>query len=292
MIRKTALILPRLLLLLVFCNTVTIAETVKLWPNGNPDDWRQSRPEKAVRSGEVTRIHNVNEPTLTYRPPEGPAKDAAIIICPGGGYGILAIDKEGQEIAQWYGKRGYHTFVLKYRLPLKSDKQRYGPALQDAQRAIGIVRSKAEKLKFNKVGIMGFSAGGHLSAATSTNFEKRTYQPQDDIDKLSCRPDFTGLIYPAYLVKDKKTGQLAGELKVDKNTPPTFLVQTSDDGIPVENSLFYYLALKNNKVVTELHIFNKGPHGYGMRTGDKAVGVWPELFHTWLEKEIKVGPSK
>ncbi len=260
--------------------------TIQLWPNGNPGGWVQEKPETSQTNGGVTRIRNINNPRITLYAPTATAKNSAVIICPGGGYGIEAIDLEGTEIAEFLAAKGFHAFLLRYRLPKKGDK-RYAPALQDAQRAISIVKSQANQLGLKKVGIMGFSAGGHLSATTSAHAKNRTYESIDEIDKFSCAPDFVGLIYPAYLFKNKKTGELAPEVQVSKETVPTFLLQTSDDAISVETSVYYYLALKNHKVDAELHIYPKGPHGYGLRCGNKAVAAWPELFAKWLAKTVK-----
>ena len=258
----------------------------KIWPDGKiPDDWIQKQPETAEVKNGVRRISNVNTPTLTYYPPapESQHTDKAVIICPGGGYSILAINIEGYDIAEFLANHGYHAFVLKYRLPRRGvDKQRWLPALQDAQRAVSIVNARKKKLGIKEVGIMGFSAGGHLSALTACRFEKRTYTPIDDSDKLSCRPDFTALIYPAYLV-NLTTHKLSQELTIPEKMPRIFIVQTEDDFIHVENSLFFYHELKKKKIPAEMHIYPKGGHGYAMGS-KQAVKNWPELLIDWLSR--------
>ena len=267
---------------MVMCGLLSAAPE-KIWPAGNPDGWTNTSSETSARRGDLKAISNVNDPTLDYFPPVNPAKarPVAVIVCPGGGYNILAIDKEGANVAKWLSGKGYHAFVLKYRLPRKGlDKIRYQPALQDAQRAISIVNSRKDKLGIKKVGIMGFSAGGHLSAVAACSAGKRTYEPIDIVDKLSCRPDFTILIYPAYLI-DKKTLKPAKEVAVPSDMPPVFIIQTEDDPIGVRNAVFFYYELKKQNVPAEMHVYPVGGHGYGM-CSKKAVGTWPGLLLDWL----------
>ena len=206
-----------------------------------------------------------------------------MIVFPGGGYNILAMDLEGTEVCEWLNSIGVNCAVLKYRVPARPGGPRYAAPLQDAQRAIGMVRSRAEEwgIDPHRIGVLGFSAGGHLAAAASTNFDKRAYTPIDAADQASCRPDFAVLIYPAYLAPDEKT--LAPELTVRADTPPTFLVQAEDDPVHVENSLVYFKALKDAKVPAEMHIFPTGGHGYGLRPTDQKVTTWPQLAAQWLK---------
>jgi len=207
------------------------------------------------------------------------------LVCPGGGYQILAIDLEGTEVCQWLNSVGVTAVLLKYRVPSRKGLERYTAALQDGQRAIGLVRYHAADWHIDpkRIGMLGFSAGGHLSAMTSTHFEKRTYDPVDEADQVSCRPDFTILIYPAYLVGKDLGPELAPELTVTSNTPPAFIVQTEDDPVHVESGLFYYLALKKAKVPAEMHLFAVGGHGYGLRhESGKAVFSWPKLAEEWM----------
>ena len=262
-------------------------EPIVLWPHGAPGEKGDIGEEKAlpVQAGDQTiRITNVTKPTITvFRPPAEKNTGTAVVICPGGGYGILAFDKEGTEIAEWLNSIGVTGVVLKYRVPARKGRERYAAPLEDAQRALGMVRQRAKEWGINpdRIGVLGFSAGGHLAAVLSNN-EKRTYEPVDEADKVSCRPDFALLIYPAYLVAEKESNQLAPELKVTPNTPPTWLVQTEDDGIRVECSLYYYLALKNARVPVEMHLYPSGGHGYGLRPSSHLVSTWPKRAEDWL----------
>jgi acetyl esterase/lipase len=283
-----------LCLLLVFLGILTAnaSEPIPLWPSGAPGEKGDIGPERDMtKAGDglpggkpVIRLGNVTNPTITlYRPPQEKDTGAAMVVCPGGGYSILAMDLEGTEVCQWLNSAGVTGVLLKYRVPARKGAERYTAPLQDAQRAVGLVRSHAAEWHIDpkRIGIMGFSAGGHLSAVASTHFEKRTYEPVDEADQASCRPDFTMLIYPAYLIR-KEGPDLAPELTVTSNTPPTFLVQAEDDPVHVENSLFYYLALQNAKVPAEMHLFADGGHGYGLRDSDKAVISWPKRAEEWM----------
>jgi acetyl esterase/lipase len=271
---------------------VNAAEPIPLWPNGAPGEHGDIGPESDTsKPGEgfvagksVIRLGNVTVPEITVYPaPADNNTGAAVVICPGGGYSILAYDLEGSEVCDWLNSIGVTGVLLKYRVPArKGDEGHVGP-LQDAQRALGLVRFHAGDWHNDpkRVGILGFSAGGNLSAKASTQFEKRAYDAVDGADQLSCRPDFTILIYPAYL-SPKQTAELAPDLKVTSETPPTFLCQTEDDGVHVENCLYYYLALKNAKVPVEMHLFASGGHGYGLRENGKAVTSWPKLAGEWM----------
>jgi acetyl esterase/lipase len=272
------------------------SEPMPLWPNGAPgekgdigQERDMTKPSDGFTGGKtVVRIGNVSVPTITvFAPAQDKDTGAAVVVCPGGGYRILAMDLEGTEVCQWLNSAGVTAVLLKYRVPERKGLERYAAPLQDAQRALGLVRYRAAQLHIDprRIGILGFSAGGHLSAVASTRFDKRTYEPVDEADQASCRPDFTILIYPAYLAR--QTGltlgpDLAPELTVTSNTPPTFLVQTEDDGVHVENCLFYYLALKQAKVPAEMHLFADGGHGYGLRESDKAVISWPKRAEEWM----------
>jgi acetyl esterase/lipase len=263
-------------------------EPISLWPKGAPGEKGDIGEEKhlPLKAGDTTiRITDVTRPTITvFRPPAEKDTGAAVLICPGGGYGILAFNKEGTEVADWLKSIGITGIVMKYRVPVRKGQERYAAPLQDAQRALGLIRHRAKEwgIKADRIGVLGFSAGGHLAATLSTNYEKRTYEAIDAADQESCRPDFTLLIYPAYLVAGKDANTLAPELKVMKETPRTFLVQTQDDGVKVECSLFYYLALRNAKVPAELHVYPTGGHGYGLRPSAHAVSTWPQRAETWM----------
>lgn len=264
-----------------------------VWPGSAPGDQKQLEEEKVLppREGElpVRRVTNVSRPTITVYRPE-PEKDthAAVLICPGGGYHILAIDKEGEEVAAWLNSIGVTGIVLKYRVPARKDQPKYLAPLQDAQRAMSLVRSQAEswKLDPNRIGILGFSAGGHLAAATSTNFDQRQYDAIDEVDKTSCRPDFTVLIYPAYLIQGNG---LSPEIRPSSQTPPTFFVHAGDDRIAAENSVQTYLALRQARVPAELHVFATGGHGFGLRPSQNACSGWPRLCEPWLRSQGILG---
>jgi len=268
------------------------SETIALWPNVAPGETGDIGPEHDTtkptdgRPGgkAVIRTGNVSAPTITiYRPPPDKDTGTAVVVCPGGGYNILALDLEGSEVCEWLNSAGVTGVLLKYRVPARKGLERYAAPLQDAQRALGLVRSHAADWHIDRarIGILGFSAGGHLSAAASTHFEKRTYEAVNGADQVSCRPDFAIIIYPGYLVQ-KQGPDVSPELTVTSNTPPTFLVQTEDDPVHVENSVFYYLALKNAKVPAEMHLFASGGHGYGLRDSGKAVTKWPKLAEEWM----------
>jgi acetyl esterase/lipase len=243
-----------------------------------------SKPGEELVSGQsVIRLANITNPTIKIFTPKN-ANGTAVIVCPGGGYGILALDLEGTELCTWFNSIGVIAVLLKYRVPAAPGKLRYELPLQDAQRAIGLVRFNAAKwgIKADHIGIMGFSAGGHLSVMASNSYSKRTYEQVDAADEISCRPDFTILVYPAYLIDEKQEGKLAQEIQVTANTPPTFIMQTEDDPINAENGLYYYLALKKAKVPAEMHLYPTGGHGYGIRSKTGGTSVYTQLIEKWL----------
>ncbi|MFC0874942.1 alpha/beta hydrolase [Saccharicrinis sp. FJH2] len=279
------------LTLLIVLMTVQIAtfgqatDTLYIWPDKVPGEAapKHSAVISSNNGGNTTRIAEVTNPVLVRFDPKPDVKNkGAFVVCPGGGYSILAIDKEGYEIAEWLTSIGYTAFVLQYRVP-----QKQAGALMDVQRAIRIVRSHASDWQLDKdrIGVMGFSAGGSLSARASTLYNEQTYPAQDAIDNVSCKPDFTMLIYPAYLDKGENRS-LTPELKVDKNTPPMFIFATVDD--PYSNSaLVMTTALRDAKVPVELHMLPKGGHGYGLRKGSLAGETWPVLAEEWLKRTDK-----
>ncbi|CAA6678648.1 MULTISPECIES: alpha/beta hydrolase [unclassified Lentimonas] len=259
-------------------------EILYLWPNSVPGETTaKASPEISDnRRGGVTRISQVTNPALVvYEPSHENRNGAAVIVCPGGGYGILAIDHEGYEVAKWLSELGYTAFVLQYRVPRK----RVG-ALQDAQRAIRMVRGMSERweLDVNRIGILGFSAGGSLSARASTRYQEVLYDPIDALDSVSARPDFSVLIYPAYLDQGKNH-VLTPELKLDAETPPMFLFVAADDP-HANSSLVMSSALRTAKVPFELHVLPEGGHGYGMRAGHRAAETWPKLCEEWLKVTV------
>jgi acetyl esterase/lipase len=268
------------------------SEAMALWPKSAPGQEGDmsveqdiTKPDDSLYGGKrVMRICHVSRPTLTlYRPARDKDTGGAVVVCPGGGYEILSMDLEGTEVCQWLNSNGLTAVLLKYRVPARRGLERYTAPLQDVQRALGLVRYHAAEWHIDpkRIGIIGFSAGGHLSAAASTRFAKRTYEAVDEADQASCRPDFAMLIYPAYLVRGEGP-DLAPELTVTSNTTPTFLVQTEDDQLHVENCLFYYLALKRANVPAELHLFARGGHAYALRDADRAVMSWPKRAEEWM----------
>jgi len=270
--------------LAVVCGMVAAAcaeqQVLPLWPEGKIPLKTSDAPEKVNPSkDDIVRLTDVNVPSLTVFLAKDTGKpNPAVMICPGGGYGILAWNHEGTEIAEWLNSQGISAFVLKYRVPKNRDA-----AFCDAQRGMGLIRSKAQAFNIDskKLGIMGFSAGAHLSVRTSTNFEKRFYEPVDDADTQPSRPDFALIIYPAYLFAEGY--KMVPELPVTANTPPTFLVQAEDDVPYVDSSLAYFIALKAAKVPAEMHLFPNGGHGYGLRKHGKAADAWPRMAEAWLK---------
>jgi acetyl esterase/lipase len=283
-----------MLLVAAVVAAATDSAPLVLWPGTPPGDKGDLGPEKdttkptdgLVAGKPVIRLGLVSSPTLTmYRLPAGSRNGATVVVFPGGGYNILAMDLEGTEVCQWLNSLGVNCALVKYRVPVRAGLPRYGPPLQDAQRAVGMVRYRAGEwgLDPKRIGVLGFSAGGHLVAALSTNFDTRSYPAVDDADKVSCRPDFTLLVYPAYLTSKSDHGPtLAPELNVTANTPPSFLIQAEDDAVGVENTLVYYAALRTAKVPAEAHLYPIGGHGYGLRSTEKPITGWPRLAEPWL----------
>lgn len=275
---------------------------VEVWPGQPPDDNAQVGTERVLMSQKLDRkqvevteqtrmITDVTKPTLTIC---HPAKDkdtgTAILICPGGGYWNLFWQLEGEEVADWLNSIGVTGIILKYRVPRHADEPKDLPArrpLQDAQRAVSLVRSKAKEWGIDpqRIGIVGFSAGGHLAIATATSFEKRTYPAIDDIDNISCRPDFAIPVYPGYL-KARDKDELAPSLRIPAGTPPVFLAHGGADIIsPPENSVLMYLALRKAGVPAELHVYAKAAHDFGVRPSDQPCSTWTESCAAWLRHQ-------
>ena len=293
---------------------------VPIWPGAAPDPQPVAGPEKVETSGSeflvagrpAVSISNVTRPTMTVYSPEGKNTGAAVIVFPGGGYQTLAIDLEGTEVCDWLTSKGITCVLLKYRVTDVGPYPKSGPypespmALEDAQRTMGLVRFHAAEWHIDphKIGVLGFSAGGHLSAAISTHFAKRLYPAVDAADKESCRPDFAVAIYPGHLSLsaaewDAKQGTkefavphptnvdkdlgLNPEIPVTSQTPPTFLLQAEDDHVDnVNDSLAYYIALKNAGVPVEMHLYAQGGHAFGLRHTQLPITAWPKLVETWL----------
>ena len=273
--------------------TSEVQETILLWKGIAPGDKGDlgeesdtTKPEQDPKDKYVIRLGHVTKPSITlYRPDKKKDTGAAVVVCPGGGYNILAYDLEGSEVCNWLNSIGVTAVLLKYRVPSRAGLEKHTASLQDAQRAFGIVRSHAKEWGIDpkRIGVLGFSAGGHLSATLSNTTESRSYPEVDDADKVSCRPDFTILIYPAYLTDEKSWWILAPEIKVTDKTPPAFIVMTQDDPVRVENAVGYTMALKSAKVPVELHIYPSGGHGYGLRPSENLVSHWPERAAEWLK---------
>jgi acetyl esterase/lipase len=272
---------------------------VDIWPGNPAGDAGISGEEKFFElkvggkpyqiGGKPTKwLTNVTKPTLTiYRPAKNKDCGAAVLIAPGGGYHNLGWDVEGTEVAEWLNTLGITGIVLKYRCPRRPGDVKGVPApgpLKDAQRAVSLVRSKAREWGIDpqRIGMIGFSAGGHLVGATATNFERRSYEPIDEIDKVSCRPDFGIMAYSGYF-KLKDTGELSPTVAAPAQTPPLFFVHASDDTISeVEHSVSFYLALKRAKIDAELHVYASGGHGFGVRPQSGPCAGWTRVCAEWM----------
>jgi acetyl esterase/lipase len=275
---------------------------VKLWPGKVPGDLGIAGEEKYIElkmngktyevGGKSTKwLTNVTKPTLTIYPaPKENNTGVAMLICPGGGYHNLGWDVEGEEVASWLNSIGITGIILKYRCPRREGDVKGEPPLGpliDAQRAVSMVRSNAKEWSIDpaKIGMIGFSAGGHLVGATATNFEKRTYEPIDEIDKISCRPDFAVMLYSGYFkVKDKD--ELSPTIHITAKAPPMFLVHASDDPISEpDNSVIMYLAMKHAGVSAELHLYASGGHGFGVRKVNHPCATWTDRFTDWMRHQ-------
>jgi acetyl esterase/lipase len=275
--------------------------TLPVWPNVIPGANANPAPETdtttpkdhLVADKPVIRLGNVSTPTLTLYQPTTKNTGAAIVVFPGGGYHILAIDLEGTEVCDWLTSEGINCILLKYRVPDSGPYPKSFSALQDAQRALGVVRSHAAEWHIDphRIGVLGFSAGAHLAAALSTHFDQRLYDPIDAADKLSCRPDFAVIVYPGYLALAEQNFAPNADIHPTEQTPPSFILQAEDDPVHVENATVYFLALKNAKVSSELHIYAQGGHGYGLRRTAQPVTEWPQLVETWLRTIQILPPS-
>jgi acetyl esterase/lipase len=296
---------------------------VPIWPSEPPDSRPAAGPETAktdvkdlVAGKPWTYVENVSRPTMTVYSPTGTNMGAAVVVFPGGGYQILAIDLEGTEVCDWLTQKGITCVLLKYRVTDIGPYPKSGPypesqmALDDAQRTLGLVRFHAAEWHIDphKIGVLGFSAGGHLTVAMSVHFEKRLYAAVDAADQVSCRPDFAVAIYPGHLSRaaaeydaglgttkyglpqkdplsmaDRNVG-LNPDIHVTSQTPPTFLLQAEDDHIDsVYDSLSYYIALQKAGVPAEMHLYAQGNHAFGLRRTKLPITAWPQLVETWLQ---------
>jgi acetyl esterase/lipase len=283
---------------------------IPIWPGVPPHAQQTSAPETVtttlndhlVAGRPWTYISNVSRPTLTVYSPKGKNTGAAVVVFPGGGYQILAIDLEGTEVCDWLTSRGITCVLLKYRVPNTGPSwdqlcgcdrnTRSSLPLEDAQRTIGLVRFHAAEWHIDphKIGVLGFSAGGHLVAAVSTHFDRRVYRAVDAADRQSCRPDFAVALYPGHLSIDNKF-KLNSDIHVTRHTPPTFLLQAENDNVDdVSNSLVYYTALKNAGVPAELHLYPDGRHAFGLRRTKLPITAWPGLVEAWLKTIGMISP--
>ena len=284
------------LALLLSYATVSMADatrtTLDVWPGKAPAEVGTVGNEIAKTATlpdgttVVTGLTNVSKPTLTVcRPEAAKNRGVGVLVFPGGGYNNLAWDHEGEQVARWLNSVGITAAVLKYRVPRREGTPKDAPpvqALMDAQRAISLVRSKATEwgLDPKRIGVLGFSAGGHLAAWSATNFDKRVYDKLDPADEASCRPDFAVMIYPGGVVQ-RGTTELAPEIRVTPQTPPCFFAHAADDRVSPENSTTMFLALKRAGVPAELHIYASGGHGFGLRPTGKPAATWPKRCEEW-----------
>jgi len=273
---------------------------VPIWPREAPGAQRDAGLEedavtvtsgagemKLVAGKPWIAVRNVSRPTMTVYSPEGNNTGTAVVVFPGGGYNILAIDLEGTEVCDWLTSKGITCVLLKYRVPgVKVGPYRNcSTALEDAQRTVGLVRFHAAEWHIDphRIGVLGFSAGGHMAAAMSTQFEQRLYPAVDAADQESCRPDFALVLYPGHLAVPETDFALNPDIQVSNHTPATFLLQAEDDPVdPVENSLVYYAALRKAGVPAEMHLYAKGGHAFGLRRTESPITEWPQLAEAWL----------
>lgn len=275
--------------------------TLPVWPGVAPGASANPAPEADTTTAKdnliagrpLIRLGNVSSPTLTFYPAKGHNSGAAVVVFPGGGYQILAIDLEGTEVCDWLTSAGVNCVLLKYRVPNTGPFPKSPAALQDAQRAVGLVRQHAVEWHIDpsRVGVLGFSAGAHLAAALSTHYDQRLYTPLDAADHLSCRPDFAVIVYPGYLALADKNFAPNADINPTAQTPPQFIVQAADDPVHVENATVYFQQLNKAKVPTELHVYAQGGHGYGLRRTELPVTAWPQAVETWLHT-IKILPAR
>lgn len=281
-------------LLVGLCRLSDAAEPVivDLWPDKPPGYQVDGGPERdttgpdgrGVAGRSVIRLGDVSKPQLhIYQPAEDKRNGTAVVVCPGGGFSILAWDLEGTEVAEWLNSLGVTAAVLKYRVPTRDADPNWLPPTQDAQRALSLIRSRAEEWQIDpeRIGILGFSAGGRTAAMATVNPSKRLYEKSDAVDEKAHRADFTVLVYPAYLVD--ADGKLLPEVTVSKETPPTLLVHAYDDGVTPKSSVQFFLACKDAGVPAELHIYDTGGHGYGLRKTEQPVTSWSERCAEWMK---------
>ncbi len=294
--------LSLLVLMAATCSSVVMASdvmaseplTINVWPGKPPGETKELAPEadqtkpedKLIAGRRIIKLGNVSTPQIAiYRPSPDKDTGASVVICPGGGHHILAYDLEGTEVATWLNEIGVTGIVLKYRVPFRDPDKRWQAAVQDAQRAMSLVRSKATEWKLDpqRMGVLGFSAGGQVAGLVSIFNEQRQYEPVDDVDQFSCRPDFAVLIYPGGF-EEKGQPKLRDEVRVAKESPPMFFVHAYDDGVTVLNTLLLATELKKVGVSAEVHVYATGGHGYGLRHVEgQPVTDWPKPCEAWMK---------
>ena len=296
-IRGRRRLMRDILVVLIFGSVLTLlgsaqaqVSEIAIWPAGIPSDAKSLSPaviESAKQRSNQSRIAYVETPSLSvYLAPKERANGCAVIICPGGGYNILAWPKEGLEVAEWFNSIGVSAFVLKYRVPRRDPQRIHWEPMQDVQRAIRLVRSRAEEWKIdpNRIGVLGFSAGGHLSVMAGVRFNEKAYPRVDQIDDISCRPNFICPIYAAYLADGYRddVAELGELVTITSDTPPVFMAVTWDDKMRGAQAALMLAELKKKNVPAELHVFTQGGHGYGMRDNGKPVSAWKTDLAAWL----------
>ena len=296
-IRGRRRLMRDILVVLIFGSVLTLlgsaqaqVSEIAIWPAGIPSDAKSLSPaviESAKQRSNQSRIAYVETPSLSvYLAPKERANGCAVIICPGGGYNILAWPKEGLEVAEWFNSIGVSAFVLKYRVPRRDPQRIHWEPMQDVQRAIRLVRSRAEEWTIdpNRIGVLGFSAGGHLSVMAGVRFNEKAYPRVDQIDDISCRPNFICPIYAAYLADGYRddVAELGELVTITSDTPPVFMAVTWDDKMRGAQAALMLAELKKKNVPAELHVFTQGGHGYGMRDNGKPVSAWKTDLAAWL----------
>ncbi|QDU09978.1 alpha/beta hydrolase [Gimesia aquarii] len=293
--------------ILSFANAREPDAIIDIWPGRAPGETTRETgrplPRRPSENPPATRVKNITRPQLhVFQPPAEKRNGTAVLIFPGGGYSYVVTDKEGSEAAEWLNQLGITALVVHYRTkqqktPTPQTNQKLPPfserPLQDGQRALSLVRKRAKEwgIKPDQIGVIGFSAGGQAASLVTTRFKDRSYKPQDKVDDVSCRPDFSLLIYPWRLL-DEKTGKLNEVITVSKKTPPTFLAHAHNDSATPLSSIQFYTALKQNGVGAELHIYETGGHGYGMRPVENSnVDTFPSRAEDWLRQRALI-PSR
>jgi acetyl esterase/lipase len=282
--------LPALACALLSMHTFSNAaplEPIPLWPAGVPGEADLKLPAESIElkgDYQIEIMSNVSQPTLTMFPAEQP-NGAAVLVLPGGGYNILAYSHEGTEVCEWLNSLGITAGLLKYRVPRRENLEKHEAPLQDVQRAIGMMRTRAEEWKIasDRIGILGFSAGGHLAAMGLTSDGTRSYEADPKFEAVDCVPNFAVLVYAAYLTDEKDPDKLSTEVVVTEKTGPTFLVVAHDDSKFVEGSARFYIEMKRKERPCELHIFAKGGHGFGFKNTKEEIQQWPALAAKWME---------